>query len=117
MKLTMRKSDHLGDWYIIERAEHDGREWLERTGPASMALRCSSRFSDADVEGTAFEMLALARAIKQRRRERFKRCAVDATSEPVKFCSPRNSTVEGETTLAEADALADMIVRELGGMS
>jgi hypothetical protein len=106
VKLTMRKCEDMGDWYVIERAEHDGRTWEERTGPHSSALRCSSRFSDADVEGYAGEMRALAKAIDERRYESFRRCAVDARTEPVKFWSPRNSQKNGEVTYTEAAALA-----------
>ena len=29
MKLVFRKSDNLSDWYLIERREHEGREWFE----------------------------------------------------------------------------------------
>jgi len=117
MKLKLVKSEGMDNWYRIERAEHDGRQWLERTGPHQMALRCSSRFSDADVEGTAFEMRAIAQAIKARRAERFKRCAVTIDGESVAFESPRNSTVPGIVTLAEADELAHAILAELGAPS
>lgn len=109
MRLTIKKSDSIGDWYIIERAEHDGRTWLESEGPNAMSLRCSSRFSDADVEGDGVEMLAIAEAIEKRSTESFRRCAVDATKEPVTFSSPRNSQTDGECTLAEADELAALI--------
>lgn len=115
MKLTIRKSDDLGDWYVIERAEHDGRQWMESTGPNSATLRCSSRFSDADVEGYATEMLAIAVTIELRSRVLFRRCAVDATTEPVRFWSPRNSQIDGEVTLAEAVALAKEIRTVVAG--
>jgi hypothetical protein len=95
----------MTDWYLIERAEHDGRAWIEEVSPNVSELRCSSRFSDADVEGYGDEMLAIADAIESRGSVRFKRCAVNATSEPVTFCSPRNSRVDGECSLAEADSL------------
>lgn len=45
MKLTMRESD-VGNWFVIERAEHDGRIWTEQTGPNTFAFRTSARFSD-----------------------------------------------------------------------
>ncbi len=35
MKIVMSKSEHLDDWYLIVKAEHDGRQWMERTGPNS----------------------------------------------------------------------------------
>lgn len=114
MELTIVKSSNLDDWYIIERAEHDGRMWFEQTGPHSSALRCSSRFSDADVEGHASEMMAIALAIIERGEVSFRRCSVDARREPVRFRSPRNSNEDGEVTLAEADRLATKIIELLG---
>lgn len=118
MKLTIRKSDVLDDHYLIERAEHDGREWNDRRTFAwvTCSVFCASRrlcgiggFS-ADIEGSAQEMLDIAQAIRSRGAERFKSCSVDARNEPVLFGSPRNDNGEhGETTLAEADDLADQI--------
>lgn len=113
MRLTLRKSDNIDDWYFIERAEHDGRRWMEPTR-YGMALRTSARFSDADVEGSASEMLDIADAIERHKIKNHKRCAVDATTEPVKFHSPRNSQIDGETTYAEALELAIEIRRLLG---
>lgn len=111
IKLTLRKSDPDGDWdwWVIERAEHDGRTWMEQTGPNSMALRCSARFSDADVEGSADEMREIAKAIRARGRYSAKRCAVRVEGDVVSFRSPRNSTMEGVTSLACADELAKLI--------
>jgi hypothetical protein len=112
VKLTMRKSEHLPDWYLIERAEHDGRMWEEQTGPHSSALMYSSRFStNADVEGASYEMLAIADAIEQRGEASFRRCEVIIEGEHALFCSPRNSREPGRVTLAEADALAAEIRR------
>lgn len=111
-KLTLTKSDSLDDWYLIERAEHDGRVWLEQHEDYS-AFQCGSRISDADVEGYGDEMLAIALAIRQRGRVSFKRCAVRVDGERVFFRSPRNSQREGETSLEEADALAELIERTL----
>jgi len=113
-RLVMVKSAHMGDWYLIERAEHDGRQWLERTAPGCMAFRCSSRISDADVEGPAEEMLAIADAIEQRDSVSFRRCAVRVVGDRVFFSSPRNSQRDGETSLAYADELVAQIRRELG---
>lgn len=103
----------MDDWYCIERAEHDGREWLEKVGPNGFALRYSGRISDADVEGTGVEMLAIADAIEARSFVRFKRCAVDARKNPVEFESPRNSERAGTCSLAEADELAKEIRSKL----
>ncbi len=109
MKLTIKKSDWLDDWYVIERAEHDGCEWFEVTGPNSSSFNLSSRFSDACVEGTLAEMESIAAAIRGRTHESFRRCAVDATSSPVAFWSPRNSQVNGEVKREEAEDLAGQI--------
>lgn len=113
MKLTITKSEGMGDWYLIERAEHDGRTWLEPMnlggGSSCMAFMTAARFSDADVEGSAEEMRDIATAIENRSTESHKRCGVDATGDPVKFRSPRNSQRDGECTLAEADELAALI--------
>lgn len=109
MKLTLVKSDGMDDWYIIERAEHDGRAWFEPNEHGA-SLCMSSRFSDADVEGTAGEMLAVAAAI--RAKGHFydaRRCSVNATSEPVRFESPRNSMRDGECSYEEALELAGII--------
>lgn len=111
--LKLCKSESLDDWFTIERAEHDGRHWMEPTEYGSR-LCYSGRVSDACVEGPAAHMLGLAAAILQRGRESFKRCAVDATKEPVKLWSPRNSERPGECSYAEAEALARAIVAELG---
>lgn len=90
MKLTIRRVEWMGDWYVIERA------------PAG-------RFSDADVEGTFDEMQAIADAIEQRSTIAFRRCAVSALKEPVSFCSPRNSRRDGECSYEEAADLAEQI--------
>ncbi len=112
MKLTMRKSGE--DWYVIERSEHDGRSWLEAVpglGPNCMAFMTSARFSDADVEGTLEEMVAIAEAIEKRDSVSFKRCAVRIDGSHAFFQSPRNSMREGECTVREATELAAEIRR------
>jgi hypothetical protein len=134
MKLILLKTDVLDDWYVIERAEHDGRVWSEPVPgrPDVAVLRSSARFSDADVEGTAEEMRAIARAIRERQQVSFRRCAVDAriadagrSGRPVyealaaavtrvRFWSPRNSQTPGSTTFEEALELAVQIEKELG---
>jgi hypothetical protein len=73
VELTIVKSAHMDDWYLIERAEHDGREWVEKKRPGVSVLMCSSRFSDADVEGYGGEMLTIADAIESRGSTSFKR--------------------------------------------
>ena len=100
-----RKSD-LGDWYIIERAEHDGRTWWEPTGSHSASLRCSARISDADVEGYGSEMLSIVRAIETGGSYSATRCAVDVVGDRVELYSPRNSRENGIISLAAANRLA-----------
>jgi hypothetical protein len=110
-RLTLRKG-FLDDWWIIERAEHDGRE-----GITDGMYWHSARISDADVEGGASEMLAIAEAIRARGNFSAKRCAVEVDGDRVAFRSPRNSQTDGIVSLAVADALADEILAELGTMA
>jgi|GEM_PF-7039520 len=112
-KLTLVKCDGFEDWYTIERAEHEGRQWMKPIGPHSMALMCSSRISDADVEGTRAEMLEIAKAIRERKSAWFKRCAVSFNDGSAWFESPRNSTLAGSCALGEADELAAEIEAKL----
>lgn len=115
MKIVLKKSDALKDWYLIVRAEHDGLQWLERTGPNSMRLMLSERISDADIEGSADEMLALAEAIQNRKNIEFRRCAVEFVGYEVHLWSPRNSIKEGVVSIREADEFAEHVMQELGG--
>lgn len=115
MKCTLVQSEATVDWYTIERVEHDGRKWLESTGPGSMALRYSGRISDADVEGTAEEMLAIAVAIEQHENVSFKRCAIGWASDgTAELMSPRNSMRPARITADDAKHLAAEIRRVLG---
>jgi len=98
----------MGDWFTIERLNHDHKTWFEPTEYGA-TLRDSARVSDATVEGTGDLMLALADAIEARVEARFKRCAVRVDNNKVFFWSPRNSQTEGECTLEEADELAGVI--------
>jgi hypothetical protein len=125
MELTIRKSDGLDDWYLIERAVHIQRTWDEHyTTPGGMGVSfyctsariCGEGYGDtppghsADVEGTCLEMLAIANAIELGDAVRFKRCGVDARSEPVRISSPRNGNgFDAEVTRAEALDLARKI--------
>lgn len=113
-RLTLRKSDWIENWYTIERLEHDNRVWLEQTGPRVASIQDSARISNADVEGEAHEMLQIADAITSRGRVSFRRCAVRVEGDRVFFCSPRNSIVDGECSLEEADELAEIIKTTFG---
>lgn len=108
MRLTIRDSGN--NWYVIERAEHEGGVGLKWTANGRLSLHDSARFSDADIEGTAEEMIAVAQAIQQRKMVSFKRCAVRFEPDVAVFWSPRNSQIDGICSHAEADHLmADII--------
>ncbi len=113
MKIVLQKSDWLEDWYTIERAQHEGRQWLQPTGPDGFQFMDSGRISDACVEGTAEEMTELAKAIKARGSASFKRCAVRVEGGTAYFCSPRNSTRAAAVPLADADEFADQALAAL----
>lgn len=95
-ELVCKRSDELEDWFTIERAEHDGRTWMEPVdyggGIKGSALMMSCRITDACVEGTGEEMLSLARAIDRGSGDNFKRCAVYPCEGGFALSSPRNST-------------------------
>jgi len=90
--LTLRKSEHLGDWYVIER-------------------RNGGDVSDACVEGTAAEMLAIAATIAARGYFGARRCAVEFSDGAFTFWSPRNSTGGGNDAIHPDDA--DDLAREI----
>jgi len=114
MKIVLNHCEDLGDWYTIVRAEHDSKEWMEKTGPNCSRFMCSERLSpEACIEGDAGEMLALAQAIKRQGAARFKRCAVHFEADGVHFCSPKNSERDAVVTVEEANELADQILAEL----
>ena len=118
MKLALVKHEDMGDWFTIERAEHDGKRWIETVEDEHGTYgRCmySGRVADACVEGNAAEMLGMAEGIETRKGYSAKRCEVRIVGERALFCSPRNSAEggEGESTLAEADELAAEIRRVL----
>lgn len=110
--LTLRKSDSLDDWYVIEWAEHENRGWIERTEYGG-AFRWSGRVSDADVEGTANEMRAIADAIEAGRSESFRRCAAHVCERGYQLSSPRNSQREALISHEQARHLASEIRRVL----
>ena len=115
--MLVRCGEGMPDWYTIERAKHDGREWLESMGQNAHRWMRSARISDADIEGSAAEMLAIAKAIRERGAAHFKRCAVVMTPRRAKFWSPRNSRRPGVVSHAAADELAAQIELELTAMT
>lgn len=104
--LTLRKSDGLPDWYVIEWVEHDGTNWSELTSPHSSSWRCASRPSDADIEGTSEEMLAIAEGLERQKSVSFRRCACEFISDHFELRSPRNSTIPAVITRLQATCLA-----------
>src|SRR5690242_10090425 len=96
--LTLRKGG-LPDWYCIEKADHANTSWMEPLGGGGMAFMTSGRISDADVEGTGEEMLAIADAIENRKDCDFKRCSVEFQGDCILFESPRKSTRPGVATI------------------
>jgi len=116
-QLTLRKSEWLDDWYVIERVHHDGRTWLEPMEGGGVALMCSSRLGNADIEGTSDHMRALAAAIDRHERESFKRCAVQPVEGGWHIWSPRNSIDPSIISDAQAQQLAGEIRRVLAEMA
>lgn len=96
MKLKLIKSSSLSDWYLIERAEHANTSSIEQVGPHAFRYVHSGRITDADVEGSGAEMLAIAHAIETRSEASFPRCAVWFLDGEAFFCSPRNSTQDSD---------------------
>jgi hypothetical protein len=117
MHCVLVKSDEIEDWWIIERKEHDSKQWLAPMGDGGMQLMCSSRPCDADIEGTSAEMLAIAKAINKGQNASFKRCAavrmVDIDGFHYRLCSPRNSRETARLTIEEAEELAADIIEKL----
>lgn len=114
MKIRLNHCDYMGDWYTIVRAEHDGMEWIERTGPNSSRFMCSERLSpEACIEGDSSDMLAVASAIKSRGAVSFNRVAVHFEPDGAHFSSPKNSERDAIVSVEEADELANQIIAEL----
>lgn len=118
------KCDVLGDWYTLERAEHDGREWVEENGeeriaygPVNMWCRSARLEKYTCVEGTAAEWRAIAAAIEANDSAEFRRCAAERTEHGYLFYSPRNTKMERRTLLScdAAKRVAAIIRQTLGG--
>ena len=111
MKIVLKDAGH--GWFTVVRAEHDGREWFEQTGPNSARFMCSERLSpEACVEGSADEMLAIAHAIKDYRAVKFDRCAVHVDGGFAYFHSPRNSKHATGVPIRDALEFADQVIRK-----
>jgi hypothetical protein len=116
MKLTIRERGSTASipWYVIECEEREPRSSFQDGAMGDLLWETSARFSDADVEGPEEEMLAIAKAIRERGLATFRRCEVEIVGDMAYFRSPRNSETSGEATLAEADDLAAKIEALLG---
>ncbi len=112
--LTIRKSSYIDNWYLIERKKREGVHGLRIDRDGNGSYIDSARISDADVEGTAAEMRAIASAIEASEFVSYYRCAVDARTPQVRFYSPRNSQRHGIVSRADAVALAQEIRLLLG---
>jgi hypothetical protein len=95
------RSEHMTDWWTIERAEHPNARWMKPVEYGS-TLMYSGRISDACVEGTSMEMIELAAAIENGESESFKRCAVQKVEGGYLFSSPRNSQHPGFLSLGRS---------------
>ena len=116
MKLALSKSEYMDDWYAIVKAQPIVREWMERTTPNCYRFMASERLSpEACIEGTAEQMLALARAIQLREAVSFKRCAVHFEADGVHFSSPKNSERDAVVSAEDADEFAAHVLAKLRG--
>lgn len=119
MKILLNKVEDMDDWYTIIRAEHDGREWIERISENHSAFRSSERLADdgsACIEGSSYEMLNVASAIERKIAAYFKRIAV-AYSEKNNgfyFWSPKNSKEKVLISLEDSEDLMRQIYEKLG---
>lgn len=91
----VKRSEFVQDWYVVVRTHHDGKTWLEpavHEGVPYLSLKTSERLSDADIEGTREEMIALMTAILDGKEASFKRCGAEPVDDGWLLGSPRNST-------------------------
>lgn len=110
MECTLRKSEHMGDWYCIVRCEHSGTSGFRMTA-YGMSFYSSERVTDCDIEGPAHEMLAIADAIETGSSASFKRCEAEKVDDGYALCSPRNDERSEVITSDEALRLAAEIRR------
>ena len=113
MKIKLRKSDCRPDWYLIVRAEHDGRIWIDKIGDVLYNMKSERLSPEACIEGNSEEMIDIANAIKSRQGIRHKRVGVRFEEDGVHLYSPRNSEHDGIVTVEEANELADQILKDL----
>lgn len=115
MKIGFVRSNAISNWFTVERTDVKPRFWIERVENelGGYSQLCSSlRISDADVEGTEAEMIAIARAVIDGQSISFRRCATSTNGDKVMFWSPRNSQHPGEVPREEAVRAAKEFLRE-----
>ena len=115
--IVLNKSED-SDWYLIERAEHDGRDWIQTEtddgGQTSGTCMVSARISDACIEGTSEHMIGIAHAIEKGGEYNAKRCAAKTVGGRVLFHSPRHSQVRASVSMTAAMRLAVSIRQATG---
>ncbi len=113
MKIKLQHCEDLGDWYSIVRADHDGRQWMQRTRYGSRFMMSERLSPEACIEGTKAEMLEIARAIRCRDKAEFKRCAVKFEDDGFHFWSPKNSIRSTVVSKHEADLFVCSVLEML----
>lgn len=114
-KLILVACDTIDDWWIIERAEHDGQEWEEYSADGTSAATMRSAWIvDGDIEGYAAEMRDVALAIEQGGSVCFKRCQVTWTPSGYLMGRPRGGSAPVLVTHDVARGLAEDIRSKVG---
>lgn len=101
VRAVVVRSEHVKDWWTIERVDHPNERWMKPMAYGSMLMH-SGKISDACVGVTSMEMIELAAAIENGEAESFKRCAVQKVEGGYLFCSPRNSQEPGFLSLGRS---------------
>ena len=114
-ELILVSCDGMPDWWIIERAQHDVREWDEYSDDGAHAFTCcSARIVNGDIEGSGNEMRSLAKAIEEGRSAQFKRCQVAWTKNGYLMGRPRGGSAPVLVTFGVALHLAADIRHKVG---
>lgn len=114
-KLVIVPCEEISDWWIIERAEHDGQEWEKYSEDGTSAVTvCSARIVDGDIEGSSCEMQLVAQAIEQGSSMCFKRCQVNWTATGYLMSRPRGGSAPVLVTHDVARRLAADIQSKIG---
>lgn len=119
MKILLNKVEDMDDWYTIIRAEHEGKEWIEKISEYHSVYRNSERLDDkgqASIEGCGEHIVGVAIAIKNKSAVIFKRIAVaySAINYGFYFWSPKNSERKVLISVEDAEDLMRQIFEKLG---